>query len=143
MVLRADVVRERLKKLEESVTRLREIGAVSRDDFKADYRHAWLAERGLELAAQALLDIGAHILSGQFGESPSTYEEIIQRLGQRVVIPARLAEELHGLGGFRNILVHGYLRIDLDRVYDALKKSPDDFTEFEAAVLEWLDRLGS
>ena len=52
MVLRVEALRERLAKLEEVVSRLREVGAVTRDDFLHDYRRQWLAERGLELAAQ-------------------------------------------------------------------------------------------
>lgn len=67
----------RLAKLEEVVTRLREVAAVSRDDFLRDYRSQWLAERGLELAAQAVLDIGNHVLAGEFGESATEYEGIV------------------------------------------------------------------
>jgi len=58
VVLRVEALRERLAKLEEVVSRLREIAAVTHDEFLRDYRRQWLAERGLELAAQAVLDIG-------------------------------------------------------------------------------------
>ena len=40
------------------------------------------------------------------------------------MIGAPLREELKGLGGFRNILVHGYLRVDPDRVARSLQVSP-------------------
>lgn len=141
MVLRIEALRERLAKLEEVITRLGDVARVSFDDFARDYRHGWLAERGLELAAQALLDIGNHILAGEFGESALEYEEIVRRLGERGVLSPSLTKRLTGLGGFRNILVHGYLRIDPRKVYDALQKSTTDFTDFEAEILKWLDRL--
>jgi len=140
VVLRIEALRERLAKLEEVVTRLREVARVGREDFERDYRHAWLAERGLELGAQAILDIGNHILAGEFGESALEYEEIVRRLGQRGVLSSALTKRLRGLGGFRNILVHGYLRIDPEKVYDALQRSAADFTDFEAEILAWLDR---
>jgi len=140
VVLRTEALRERLAKLEEVIARLREVAQVSRQDFLRDYRHAWLAERGLELGAQAVLDIGNHILAGAFGASAAEYEEIVRRLGEERVLSAAMVGRLRGLGGFRNILVHGYLRIDPDKVYDALQRSAADFTEFQAEILAWLDQ---
>jgi hypothetical protein len=54
VVLRSEALRERLAKLEEIVTRLGEIGHVPFEDFRNDYRHAWLAERGLQFGAQIM-----------------------------------------------------------------------------------------
>jgi uncharacterized protein YutE (UPF0331/DUF86 family) len=141
VVLRVEAVRERLAKLEEVVSRLASLAELSRDEFMTDYRHQWLAERGLELGAQAILDIGNHLLAGHFGESAREYEEIVTRLGQRGVLSADLALRLRGLGGFRNVLVHGYLTIDPDKVYQGLLRSRRDFTDFEAEILSWLDRM--
>ncbi|HLK12294.1 MAG TPA: DUF86 domain-containing protein [Candidatus Binatia bacterium] len=142
MVLRVEALRERLAKLEEVVSRLREVAGVTREDFLRDYRRQWLAERGLELAAQAVLDIGNHILAGQFGESATEYEGIVRSLAARHVVSAALGKQLQGLGGFRNILVHGYLGIDPEKVYAALQRSARDFTDFEAEILAWLERRG-
>lgn len=121
MVLRVEALRERLAKLEEVVTRLREIAGVSAETFARDYRQA-----------------GNHILAGEFGESAPEYEDIVRRLGQRGVLSPSLAQRLRGLGGFRNILVHGYLRLDPQKVYEALQRSAGDFTDFEAEILAWL-----
>lgn len=140
MVLRIEALRERIARLEEVVTRLREVASVARDEFLLDYRQQWLAERGLELAAQAVLDIGNHILAGEFGQSATEYEGILKGLGERGVVSSALSDRLRGLGGFRNILVHGYLGIDPAKVYSALQRSEADFTDFEAEILEWLDR---
>ena len=45
-----------------------------------------------------------------------------------------------GLGGFRNILVHGYLRVLPDRVLEAPATAPRDFARFAQAVRHWLAR---
>jgi uncharacterized protein YutE (UPF0331/DUF86 family) len=92
------------------------------------------------LAAQTVLDIGNHILAGEFGESATEYEAILKGLGARGVLSRALGKRLQGLGGFRNILVHGYLGIDAEKVYAALQRGPGDFTDFEAEILAWLDR---
>ncbi len=56
------------------------------------------------------------------------------------MIGASLREELKGLGGFRNILVHGYLRVDPDRVAHFLQVSPSRFSEFARVVRAWLEK---
>jgi uncharacterized protein YutE (UPF0331/DUF86 family) len=141
VVLRREALHERLAKLEQVVSRLDDLTGLSLAEFKGDYRHQWLAERGLELGAQALLDIGNHILAGQFGDSAPDYEQILVRLGQHGVLSADLTSRLRGLGGFRNVLAHGYLAIDPDKVYDGLTRSRRDFTDFQAEILTWLDTL--
>jgi uncharacterized protein YutE (UPF0331/DUF86 family) len=141
LVLRIEALRERLARLEEVISRLQELTHLPRSEYLADYRHSWLAERGLELGAQAILDIGNHILAGHFGESAREYEEILRRLGQRGVLSPDLTARLEGLGGFRNVLVHGYLGIDPHKVYDALQRAPRDFTDFQLTIADWIDEL--
>ena len=79
MVLRSDSVRERLLKLEEAASGLERILAARRPT--PDLRDDWAIERGLQLGAEAVLDIGNHILSAHFGTSARDYEDIITRLG--------------------------------------------------------------
>jgi uncharacterized protein YutE (UPF0331/DUF86 family) len=141
VVLRIDAVRERLAKLEEVVSRLVELAPTSREAFRADYRLQWLAERGLELAAQAIFDIGNHVLAGHFGENARDYEEILTRLVARGVLSPTLGARLRGLGGFRNVLVHGYLTIDPDRVHEGLQRASSDFTDFQAEMMAWVAAL--
>ncbi len=135
MVLRPDAVRERLLKLEEVISRLKEIEPRA---LREDFRHAWAAERGLQLAAEIIFDVGNHILSAHFGISAEDYEDIIAQLGATRVIDAAMHDRLKGLGGFRNILVHGYLRVDPGRVAEFLTKAPSDFSDFARAVRQWL-----
>jgi uncharacterized protein YutE (UPF0331/DUF86 family) len=50
-----------------------------------------------------------------------------------------LHQRLRGLAGFRNIFVHDYLRLDPDRVQEALAKAPEDFDDFARAIRRWLE----
>jgi uncharacterized protein YutE (UPF0331/DUF86 family) len=105
-----------------------------------NFRDAWVAERGLQLGAEVIFDIGNHVLSAHFGVSPKDYEDIIAQLAAHSVIDEPLRTRLKGLGGFRNVLVHGYLRVDPDRVADYLAKAPADFSDFARQVRDWLVR---
>jgi uncharacterized protein YutE (UPF0331/DUF86 family) len=133
-------LRERLLKLEEIISRLQEAGHIDRDTLRVNFRDAWTAERGLQLGAEVVFDIGNHLLSAHFGVSPKDYEDIIAQLAQHGVIDAPLRIRLKGLGGFRNILVHGYLRVDPDEVADYLARAPGDFSEFARQIRDWLAR---
>jgi uncharacterized protein YutE (UPF0331/DUF86 family) len=139
VVLRAEAVRERLLRLEEVISRLEEMRRAGRAAVGASFRDEWAVERGLQLGAEIVFDIGNHILSAHFGVSAADYEDIVLQLAVNGVIDSALRERLRGLGGFRNILVHGYLRVDRERVLDALARAPGDFADFAAAIRHWLE----
>lgn len=143
MVLRPEAVRQRLLKLEEAVSRLEELGRGDRTLLRTSFRDAWAAERGLQLAAEILLDTGNHILSAHFGQSARDYEDVIAQLASRGVIDEPLRARLKGVGGFRNVLVHGYLEVDPDRVADYLARAPGDFSAFLDAIRTWLATIAS
>ena len=65
-------------------------------------------------------------------------EIILECLHTRGVIPGALYQKLKGLGGFRNILVHDYLRIDLGEVQRNLIKAFEAFPAFSREILQWL-----
>lgn len=110
-----------------------------REAIGTGFRDEWAVERGLHLGAEILFDIGNHILSAHFGVSAADYEDIVVQLGVAGVIDSTLRDRLTGLGGFRNILVHGYLRVNSERVLDALARAPEDFADFAAAIRRWLE----
>lgn len=140
MTLRPEAVRERLRQLRVVIRNLLEIAAVDRGRFVADFHHHWLAERGLHLAAEAMFDVGNHVLAGALNVHATDYEDVIRHLGEQGVISSELRARLRGLGGFRNVLVHGYLEIDVGRVYEYLTTRLDDFAKFAQEVEAWLVR---
>jgi len=138
MVFKRESVYARLKKLEEVLAILRAQGPFSVGEFKKDTRLQWIIERGLELAASLILDIGNHILAGIFQTSVDEYEKILEKLNEKRVLSDELYRELRGLGGFRNILVHGYLDLDLDLVYAHYQRGLRVFPQFIAEIETWL-----
>ncbi len=140
MVFKPVVIQERVKALMDTVSRLKNLQSLSLEALQGDTRNLWAVERGLQIAAEALFDIGNHILAGQFHAVPKNYEEIIHLLAQRGVMTPALAARLKGLGGFRNILVHDYLEVDVPIVYNRLHKGLADFEEFSRQILAWLDQ---
>jgi uncharacterized protein YutE (UPF0331/DUF86 family) len=138
MTLEPTVIEERLKRLDETIRRLAPLAAMPRDTYVADFRTHWAAERGIQLAAEAVLDIANHILAGHFARFPDTNEQSLDGLLEAQVISAQTRARLRGFGGFRNILVHGYLELDSGQVYDHLQQLPADLHAFIQDVAGWL-----
>lgn len=138
MILRKDVVRERLAFLRSTIIRLDRLRATSLDEFLASEDLQWLTHRGLQLGAQAALDIGAHLLTGHFNKRPGDYAEVIRLLGDHRVIPRELQSRLTGLGGFRNVLVHEYLELDQELIFKFLQNDSLALGAFADAIDQWL-----
>ncbi len=138
MTLEPGIIDQRLKKLRETIGRLEPLATTPREEFLADFRTSWAAERGIQLAAEAVLDIATHILAGHFGRYPETNERALEELLENRVISAETRARLRGFGGSRNVLVHAYLDLDAAQVYDHLQRIPADLRAFVADVTDWL-----
>jgi uncharacterized protein YutE (UPF0331/DUF86 family) len=136
MVVRPELLREKIAALREAVARLTRL----RDREPDDEAIAWALERGLQVAAQGLFDAGNHVLAGGFSDRAPDYASVPRLLRTHGVIDEQLEQRLAGLGGFRNLLVHDYARIDPIRVRELLETRLGDFTDFADAVEAWLDR---
>jgi uncharacterized protein YutE (UPF0331/DUF86 family) len=126
--------------LRDTLENLEPIRALTFDEFKASYRNYWLAERGLQLAAEAIFDIGNHVLAGHLNVYAADYKDIIRKLGERGVLSKDITARLEGLAGFRNILVHQYLDIDLAAVHANLQRI-EDLDGFANEIEAYLDRV--
>jgi uncharacterized protein YutE (UPF0331/DUF86 family) len=140
MVFKRSSVKDRLKRLEEVMAKLREKENISLAEYEKDEDIQWMIERGIEIGSAAIFDIGNHILSGVHQTSVDEYEKILQKLREKRVISDSLYEKLKGLGGFRNVLVHGYLTINNSVVYEHYKKALESFPRFIGEIEAWLDK---
>jgi uncharacterized protein YutE (UPF0331/DUF86 family) len=120
---------------------LERAAGVPKASFVDDLKEQWAAAYGLQVTVQALLDAGAHVLGGSFQEVPGDYGEIVPLLARHGVLGAELAQQLSGVSGFRNILVHEYGAVDFALVHDKLQRL-DDLREFAAALERWLVAQG-
>jgi hypothetical protein len=58
VVLRPEAIRERLLRLEEVISRLEELRRAAPAAASESFRDAWASERGLQLGAEILFDVG-------------------------------------------------------------------------------------
>ncbi len=112
MVYRKESVVKRIEKLREYNSDILPLSRMTIDEFKSSKNEKYAAERILFLIAECVIDVLDHYLSAKHGVVSEGYEDIIDNAVAREVITRELYENIRGLGGFRNVLAHGYLKID-------------------------------
>lgn len=129
------VVVARLAKIREYVALLRKIRDLATESqFVADPIVYGSAERYLQLAIQAVLDVSHHLLADLKLGLPADNRELFEQLARHKVVSVPLSRKLARMAGFRNLLVHEYMEIDRKRVYAILRHELGDFELFIRAV---------
>jgi uncharacterized protein YutE (UPF0331/DUF86 family) len=90
------------------------------------------------MAIQNLIDIGGHILAAIGENNINNYTDILQKLGENKIIPKDFSDKITGMAGFRNILLHEYIKTDLEKVYNVLIENLSDFSQFIDYIKRYL-----
>ncbi len=130
-------VRLRLREVDRRLGGLRRIQGRGREAFLADPEVQAAAERHLQVAIQGAIDVGAHLLAEASSETPGDYASVFVALARIGVIDDELAERLARAARLRNLLVHLYLEVDPERLWEALG-SLGDLEALAAAVERYL-----
>jgi uncharacterized protein YutE (UPF0331/DUF86 family) len=129
-----EVVGARLSVLEENLRLLDQFAQLDLATYLADPRNYGAAERFLQLSIEAIFDIGTHLISALALPRPLVYGEILPALAQAGVISQETLDELANLAGFRNLLVHEYVRLDRTRVHAFLTTHLTGLHRFAADI---------
>ncbi len=114
------IINDRIAKIRKYLQRIKKLTNLNEREFIDDFDSQMIAERSLQIMAQAMLDIGNHIVAHHGWGKPETYRQIITILYQNGILTEEYLKELEGLAGLRNILVHDYLSIDPNIIYQDL-----------------------
>ena len=131
------VVRRHLLALDEAVQNLRRHAGRPLTALQTDPDERWTVERGLHLCAQNALDIATHLAASGGHDAPD-YASAIDALGDLGALPGDFARHFRAIAGFRNVLVHGYLHVDVSRLHQLLNAGLDDFADFARFVEDHL-----
>ncbi len=127
------------KKLAEIETRVRELERLAQPELMAtDLKEQRFILMTLQLAIQAALDVASHIVSDEQLGEPERNRDLFGLLTAAGWLTEELGGRLQQMAGFRNVLVHEYMRTDLAVVRDVLENRLEDLLSFSAAVRQRL-----
>ena len=139
-VIDREVIGDKFQRLRVYLKELEKFKNISWREFPSSLENQWKVFHGLQLSIQIVIDVGNHILAA-IGESQiEDYTDIIDKLGERNIISAEFAQSIRGMVGLRNILIHEYSSIDLNKVYDVLQNKLDDFYKFIEYIEDYLNK---
>lgn len=137
-MVRVQVLQKRLNKLDECLQNLSRYSQMTKDEFLSDFERYNSAERLLQIAIEATIDIGNHLVSFlRLGQAQYS-SEIADILAERAELPRDLAETWVKMIGLRNLLVHDYLEVNHGLVYEIIQSRLTDFDALRAYFARYL-----
>lgn len=127
-----DLIAKKLAFIETCVT---ELQTLARPELLAtDIREERFVEHTLQLAVQAILDVASHIVSDDRLGEPKTNYDLFDLLCGAGWIDDGQRNLLRRMAGFRNLVVHGYMAVDLQIVRSILDNHLGDLLAFVQVV---------
>ena len=92
----------------------------------------------LMLAVQCCADIASHLIADEGWPAAGSLAEGFTRLEERGVISVSTGSELRRAVGLRNVVAHGYGRVDPTAVYAGATRGVVDLDTFAREVASWV-----
>ena len=129
-------VQERVKRLEQISRNLSEL-----HDYQTSPDIKDIAERNLQVAIEACLDIAKIIISTNDLPEPKDNKGVFTVLAEAGILSKKTLQFLVPMAGTRNILVHGYDKVEDSIVFNVIKQHLDNFAEYLREIKNnFLDR---
>lgn len=125
--------------LREYLQDLKPLQGLSFQEYQSDVRTRRFAERTLQIAIEACLDLGHHLIADEGWREPRDNRDVLAVLAEHGVIDRELLPDLQDMASFRNLIVHNYGTIDHAIVHGIVRRRLGDLERFAAAVFRYLE----
>lgn len=109
---------------------LERYGGLSEKEIVSSLDVKGAVERYLYLVAQATIDVAEVVISYKKLRKPMSFSESFEILREGGFISGGLCTRLIQMTGFRNVLAHGYEKVDYGVLIHTLGKGRKDIEEF-------------
>jgi uncharacterized protein YutE (UPF0331/DUF86 family) len=129
IIAKADAVKKH-------VTRVKKKADIELPDFIKDADRQDIVLFNIQMAVQNCLDIAAHIISEEGYGVPGSNNDMFYMLEEHSYLETRLVEKMIKAVGFRNLVVHEYGQLDMERVYNIMQQDIQDLFEYLKAIFK-------
>lgn len=123
-------IKSKIAVVQERVRRLSIFTGLSFESYLKDLTTRDSVERNIEVAIQACIDIARIIIKLEGLREPENNKGVFVVLAENDIISEDSLKFLIPMAGARNVLVHGYDKIDDAIIYRCAKKTPAGFLFF-------------
>ena len=128
-----------LRELSESLEDWRRYQSISLEELRMDRDKRNMVLHSMLISIQSAIDIATYIIAEKGLRKPSTYRETFEILEEGQIISEDLANDLSDMAGFRNVLVHIYLELDMNVIHGVLRNDLKALVAFKKIVKELLE----
>ena len=136
-----DVILAKSSAVKKHIKRIKDLPLKDLQTFQnnSDYQDILLFN--IQLAVQSCIDIAAHIISDEDLGIPGSTNEMFYTLEENGYLTRDITEKMVRAVGFRNLIVHEYVNLKLDRVYEISKKDINDLEIFQIGRASCRERV--
>lgn len=130
-----EIIIAKTNAVKKHLSRIQSLAEVPKQTFMEDQNTQDIILFNIQLAVQNCIDIAAHVISEQGLGVPGSNNEMFYCLEENGYINRQLAEKMVKAVGMRNLIVHEYGKLDLERIYQILQHDINDLQEFLKTVI--------
>jgi uncharacterized protein YutE (UPF0331/DUF86 family) len=127
-------VRQMLDRLGEEIDALRRLSRRDAEELLHDDDLLAAVKYRFIVAIEVCIDIGRHVVASEGLRAPLDYADVFSVLAEAALLDSGAAADLRDTARFRNLLVHGYAKVDDTRVVEILRDRVDDLAAFRIAL---------
>jgi len=135
----AELTSAKLAELTDRIRRVRKHCPTNAEALLADRDRLDLVAFNLLLAVQTCLDIASHLISDQGWRPAETLAEAFQRLEEHAVLAPETAAAMARAVGLRNVVAHGYSRIQPGLLFEAATAGLGDLEAYAGQLSRWIE----
>ena len=129
------VIRNKLSRIEEYITKLEGIMPSDFEEYKRDWKTRMIAERILQILIEIVIDSANRLIAIK-GWGPTTSSaDSIRLLAIKKVISSE--EPFLKMIKFRNFIVHDYDKVDDSIVYSVITRHLNDIRSFRDEIINY------
>jgi uncharacterized protein YutE (UPF0331/DUF86 family) len=130
-----DVVVNKAATIERCVRRVRDVYAGDPANLTADITRQDSIVLNLQRACEASIDLAMHLVRKHRLGVPQDSRDAFELLVASARLDPRMATNLKGMVGFRNVAVHDYTRLNLEIVRAIIEERVEDLLRFSNAMV--------
>lgn len=131
---------QKVADIKEALAVLRDYAARDDEAFLNNAEAIRSAKYAFIVLIEAATNIANHLCARLLNLAPTSYAESFLLLGENKLIDDGLAKRLGKMTGFRNLLVHGYGKIDNRKMLKTMREDLDDLDAFLVSLQNIIQR---
>ena len=141
MTFEKSFVLQKINEISEYLPEIKNLLVFSNEEILKDSYKVHTAERLLQLAVDAMIDINQHFIKELDLKISEDLQGTFYVLGENGVLPKEFSNKIAPVVGIRNRIVHRYEELDKELFIRTFRKDFSDFEEYLKLINQYLEKI--